>query len=38
MGRASIIEAYIQRLLAWNKPITPAILKAIAAAMGITQG
>ncbi|MEM1253159.1 MAG: hypothetical protein AAGI69_12045 [Cyanobacteria bacterium P01_H01_bin.21] len=38
MGRASIIEAYIQRLLAWNKPITPAILKAIANEMGITQG
>lgn len=38
MGRASVIEAYIQRLLAWNQPITPAILKAIAAGVGITQG
>ena len=38
MGRASIIEAYIQQLLAWNKPITPAILRAIAKEVGITQG
>lgn len=38
MGRASIIEAYLQRLLAWNQPITPAILKAIADEVGITQG
>ena len=38
MGRASIIEAYIQRLLAWNKPITPEILKAIADEVGMTQG
>ncbi|MGD1858038.1 MAG: tetratricopeptide repeat protein [Leptolyngbyaceae cyanobacterium] len=38
MGRASIIEAYIQRLLEWNQPITPAILAAIAEEVGITQG
>ena len=38
MGCASIIEAYIQQLLAWNKPITPAILRAIAKEVGITQG
>ncbi|MEM8611326.1 MAG: hypothetical protein AAGF93_04850 [Cyanobacteria bacterium P01_H01_bin.105] len=38
MGRASIIEAYIQQLLAWNKPITSSIIKAIAEEIGITQG
>ncbi|MBT9314657.1 hypothetical protein [Leptothoe spongobia] len=38
MGRASIIEAYIQRLLEWKQPITPSILKAIADEVGITQG
>ncbi|MEM7794919.1 MAG: hypothetical protein AAF579_10770 [Cyanobacteria bacterium P01_C01_bin.118] len=38
MGRASIIEAYIQRLLEWNKPITPSILRAIAKEVGITKG
>ncbi|NEQ52368.1 MAG: hypothetical protein F6K11_19875 [Leptolyngbya sp. SIO3F4] len=38
MGRASIIEAYIQCLLEWDQPITPAILKAIANEVGITQG
>lgn len=38
MGRASIIEAYIQRLLAWKQPITPSILAEIAAEVGITKG
>ncbi|MEM7067070.1 MAG: tetratricopeptide repeat protein [Cyanobacteria bacterium P01_B01_bin.77] len=38
MGRASIIEAYIQRLLAWKQPITPSILADIAADVGITKG
>lgn len=38
MGRASIIEAYIQRLLAWKQPITPSVLADIAADVGITKG
>lgn len=38
MGRASIIEAYIQRLLEWNEPITPGLLEAIAHEVGLTQG
>lgn len=38
MGRASIIEAYIQLLLAWDKPITPEDLKAMAKEVGITTG
>ena len=38
MARASIIEAYIQRLLAWNQPVTQSTLKTIAADVGITQG
>ncbi len=38
MGRASIIEAYIQQLLAWDQPITPSALKAIAQQFGITEG
>lgn len=38
MGRASIIEAYIQRLLEWNKPISPSVRKAIAKEVGITKG
>lgn len=38
MGRASIIEAYIQLLLAWDKPISPENLKAIAQEVGITTG
>ncbi|EKV00365.1 hypothetical protein Lepto7375DRAFT_2473 [Leptolyngbya sp. PCC 7375] len=38
MGRASIIEAYIQRLLELNQPVTPAILEAIAKEVGITKG
>ncbi len=37
MGSASIIEAYIQQLIAWKQPITPAIVQAIAAGVGITQ-
>ncbi|MEA5462418.1 tetratricopeptide repeat protein [Leptothoe sp. PORK10 BA2] len=38
MARASIIEAYIQRLLAWKQPITPSTRATIAAEVGITQG
>ncbi|MEM9266625.1 MAG: FxLYD domain-containing protein [Cyanobacteria bacterium P01_F01_bin.13] len=36
MGRDRIIEAYIQRLLAWEKPITSSTLRAIAKEVGIT--
>ncbi|MEM1253158.1 MAG: hypothetical protein AAGI69_12040 [Cyanobacteria bacterium P01_H01_bin.21] len=38
MGRDRIIEAYIQRLLAWEKPITRATLTRIAEEVGITSG
>ncbi|MEM6254679.1 MAG: hypothetical protein AAF821_17330 [Cyanobacteria bacterium P01_D01_bin.156] len=38
MGRASIIEAYIQQLLAWDQPITPDVLNTIAQELGITAG
>lgn len=38
MGRASIIEAYIQQLLAWDQPITPEALHAMAQELGITAG
>lgn len=38
MGRASIIEAYIQRLLELKQPLTESILKAIAKEVGITSG
>ena len=38
MSLASVIEAYTQRLLAWEKPITPTVLKAIADEVGITAG
>ncbi|MEO0736444.1 MAG: hypothetical protein AAFZ35_06515 [Cyanobacteria bacterium J06649_12] len=38
MARASIIEAYIQRLLAWNQPVTQSTLTTIATEVGITQG
>ena len=38
MGRDRIIEAYIQRLLAWEKPITRATLTMIAEEVGITSG
>lgn len=38
MGRASIIEAYIQQLLAWEQPITVDARKAIARGLGITAG
>ncbi|MDV3351039.1 hypothetical protein D0962_15555 [Leptolyngbyaceae cyanobacterium CCMR0082] len=37
MGRDRIIEAYIQRLLAWEKPVTHATLAAIAEEVGITD-
>ncbi len=36
MGRDRIIEAYIQRLLTWEKPITKATLRGIAKEVGIT--
>lgn len=38
MGRASIIEAYIQRLLELDQPITPSVLDAIIKEVGITKG
>ena len=38
MARASIIEAYIQRLWAWKEPVTPFTRLAIATEVGITQG
>ncbi len=38
MGRASIIEAYIKRLLELKQPLTESILKAIAEEVGITEG
>ncbi len=38
MGRASIIEAYIQRLLELKQPLTESILNAIAEEVGITSG
>ncbi|MEM9266624.1 MAG: FxLYD domain-containing protein [Cyanobacteria bacterium P01_F01_bin.13] len=37
MGSASIIEAYIQQLIALKQPITPSILQAIADDVGITK-
>ncbi|MEM9485676.1 MAG: FxLYD domain-containing protein [Cyanobacteria bacterium P01_F01_bin.116] len=36
MDRDRIIEAYIQRLLAWEKPVTPNTLAAISKEVGIT--
>ena len=36
MDRDRIIEAYIQRLLAWEKPVTPDTLAAISKEVGIT--
>ncbi len=36
MGRDRIIEAYIQRLLTWEKPLTSATLTVIAEEVGIT--
>lgn len=36
MGRDRIIEAYIQRLLAWETPVTQATLTAVAKEVGLT--
>ena len=38
MGRDRIIEAYIQRLLSWEQPVTQDTLTVIAQEVGITSG